>query len=186
MNNKAHVMLDGKKINLRALEEEDLSILKDWRNKKHVRKTTREYKLLNMLNQKKWFEFIHDQNPPRDIIFGIVDKKLKLIGFTALTYIDWKNRQAEISIYFAKENWQKTFEGESAINLIMEYGFKELNLHRLWVEIFSLSKENIKLFTKLKFVKEGTLRDKVWRDGKWWDAHIYSMLSNDFKKIHPS
>ena len=134
-------MLEGKEVSLRALEEEDLSVLKNWRNRKHVRKTTREYKLLNMINQKKWFELIHTQNPPRDIIFGIVDKKLKLVGFTALTYIDWKNRNAEISIYFAKENWQDTLQGKNALNLIIEYGFKELNLHRLWVEIFALSKE---------------------------------------------
>ena len=67
------------------------------------------------------------------------------------------------------------------MKLIMEYGFNELNLHRLWVEIFSLSNENIKLFTELKFVKEGTLRDKVWRDGKWWDSHIYSMIMTDYQ-----
>ncbi|MBT3409031.1 GNAT family N-acetyltransferase [Candidatus Woesearchaeota archaeon] len=175
-------MLEGKEVSLRALEEEDLSVLKNWRNRKHVRKTTREYKLLNMINQKKWFELIHTQNPPRDIIFGIVDKKLKLVGFTALTYIDWKNRNAEISIYFAKENWQDTLQGKNALNLIIEYGFKELNLHRLWVEIFALSKENIKLYTKLKFVKEGVLRDKVWRDGKWWDSYIYSMILSDYQK----
>lgn len=177
-------MLEGKEVSLRALEEEDLSVLKNWRNRKHVRKTTREYKLLNMINQKKWFELIHTQNPPRDIIFGIVDKKLKLVGFTALTYIDWKNRNAEISIYFAKENWQNTIQATDTLNLIMEYGFKELNLHRLWVEIFSLSKENIILFTKHKFVKEGILRDKVWRDGKWWDSQIYSMIVDDYLKIY--
>jgi RimJ/RimL family protein N-acetyltransferase len=177
-------MLEGKVVNLRSLEEEDLSILKNWRNKKHVRKTTREFKLLNMINQKKWFEYIHDQNPPKDIMFGIINKKLKLIGFTALTYVDWKNRHAEISIYFAKENWQNTIQATDTLNLIMEYGFKELNLHRLWVEIFSLSKENIILFTKHKFVKEGILRDKVWRDGKWWDSQIYSMIVDDYLKIY--
>ena len=70
------------------------------------------------------------------------------------------------------------------MKLIMEYGFNELNLHRLWVEIFSLSKENIILFTKHKFVKEGILRDKVWRDGKWWDSQIYSMIVDDYLKIY--
>lgn len=175
-------MIDGKYVNLRALEENDLDTLRNWRNKKHVRKTTREYKLLNMINQKKWFEFVSNQNPPRDIIFGIVNKKLKLIGFTALTYIDWKNRNSEISIYFSRENWQATKESRDALNLILEYGFKELNLHRLWVEIFSLAEENITLYEKMKFKKEGTFRDKVWRDGKWWDSFIYSKLSHEFSK----
>jgi len=63
---------------------------------------------------------------------------------------------------------------------IIEYGFEELNLHRLWVEIFEISKENITLFEKLKFVKEGVLRDKVWREGKWWNSIIYSKLSTEY------
>ena len=175
-------MLAGKKVSLRALEEDDLSILLNWRNKKHIRKTTREYKLLNMINQKKWFDSIHSKNPPQDIIFGIIDKKLKLIGFSGLTYIDWKNRHSEISIYFAKEGWQKSPEGKEALKLIINYGFNELNLHRLWVEIFAIAKANIYLYENMNFTKEGTLRDKVWRDGKWWDSYIYSKLSHEFSK----
>ena len=57
-------MFEGKLVSLRALEKEDLSILKEWRNTLHVRKSTREYKLLNMINQKNWFESIHQSNPP--------------------------------------------------------------------------------------------------------------------------
>ena len=65
-------MFEGKSVSLRALEKEDLEILKEWRNSKHVRKSTREYKLLNMINQKNWFESIHQLNPPREIMFGIL------------------------------------------------------------------------------------------------------------------
>ena len=68
-------MFEGKLVSLRALEKEDLSILKEWRNTLHVRKSTREYKLLNMINQKNWFESIHQSNPPKEIMFGILDKK---------------------------------------------------------------------------------------------------------------
>jgi RimJ/RimL family protein N-acetyltransferase len=169
-------------VSLRALEKEDLSILKEWRNSSHVRKSTREYKLLNMINQKNWFESIHQSNPPKEIMFGILNKRKKLIGVTGLTYIDWKNRNSEISIYFSTKNWQTKPDAKETINLILEYGFEELNLHRLYVEIFSLMKENIKLFTQMKFIKEGELRDKVWRENKWWNTVIFSKLSSEYKK----
>ena len=174
-------MLEGKLVLLRALEKEDLSTLRDWRNSLHVRKSTREYKLLNMINQKNWFESIHQLNPPREIMFGILDKRKKLIGVTGLTYIDWKNRHSEISIYFSKKDWQLRPEAKEAINLIMEYGFEELNLNRLYVEIFELMKENIKLFRQMKFVEEGKLRQKVWRNNKWWNTIIYSKLADEYK-----
>jgi RimJ/RimL family protein N-acetyltransferase len=177
------VVLEGKYVKLRALEKEDLSKLRQWRNSKFVRKTTREFRLLNMINQENWFESIHLNNPPKEIMFGVINKKGELIGVTGLTYIDWKNRHAEISIYLNKEKWQETKEAHDIITVITEYGFGELNMHRLWAEIFSLATENIKLFERMKFVREGVLRQKLWRDRKWWDSILYSKLSNEHKNV---
>jgi len=173
-------MFEGKFVKLRSLEEDDLPTLKLWRNLRHMRKSAREYRLLNLLNQKNWFKSIHSNNPPQEIMFGILNKKNKLIGVTGLTYIDWKNRHSEISIYMSKPGWQKTKEAHETLVLLMNYAFAELNLKRLWVEIFATTLENVRLFKKMKFVLEGTLRQKLWRDGKWWNSFIYSKLSDEF------
>lgn len=175
-------MLEGKLIKLRALEEDDLPRLRDWRNNKDIRIMTREYRLLNMINQKKWFETTHKENPPSAIMFGILNKKSKLIGVCGLTYIDWKNKHAEISCYIAQNNWQKSNEVVDTLNVLMKYGFEELNLHRLWAEIFSIAEKNIELFVKMKFVNEGRLRQKLWRNGKWWDSFIFSKLSTEYQR----
>ena len=173
-------MFEGKFVNLRALEKEDLETLRNWRNLKHIRKSTREYRLLNMIHQKEWFEFIHKENPPKFIMFGVSNKKNKLIGVCGLTYIDWKNRNSEISIYLSFENWQKKKEATEVLKLILEYGFGELNMNRLWVEIYGNMQENIQLFKKMKFLEEGKLRQKVWRNKKWWDSFIYSKLAREY------
>ncbi len=172
-------MIEGKYVNLRALEDSDLIMLKKWRNDKRNRIHTREYRLLNMINQKNWFESIHAENPPKVIMFGATNKKHDLIGVCGLTYIDWKNKHAEISIILSLKDWQTTKEAKDTISLLIDYGFGELNMHRLWVEIFATIPENIKLFEQMKFVKEGTLRDKLWRNGKWHNSFIYSRLAND-------
>jgi len=171
-------MIVDKYVNLRSLEEEDLPILKKWRNNKSTRIHTREFRLLNMINQKQWFQSIHKENPPKFIMFGINNKKNKLIGVCGLTYIDWKNRHAEISIILSQEKWQRTKEAKNTIDILTKYGFGELNLHRLWVEIFETAPENIKLFEKMNFVKEGKLREKLWRGNKWHNSFIYSKLLN--------
>jgi len=175
-------MIEGSTINLRALETNDLKILKDWRNDKKNRIHTREFRLLNMINQKKWFESIHLDNPPKFMMFGIVTKKQKLIGVCGLTYIDWKNRHAEISIIIFKNKWQKLSETKEVIKLLTNYAFDEMNMHRLWVEIFDTIPDSIKLFESMKFIKEGTLRQKLWRNGKWWDSQIYSKLISNKRK----
>ena len=68
-------MIEGKYVNLRALEIEDLEIHKKWRNDKINRRHTREYRLLNMINQKEWFEFVSKDNPPKNIMFGVTSKQ---------------------------------------------------------------------------------------------------------------
>ena len=135
-----------------------------------------------MINQKKWFEKIQNENPPISLMFGIQNNKNKLIGVCGLTYIDWKNKHAEISCYLNSVNWQKTKEARDTIHIILKYGFEELNLHRIWAEIFSTAQESITLFNKMGFVREGVLRQKLWRDRKWWDSHIYSKLFSEFNK----
>ena len=172
-------MFEGKSINLRALETEDLEVLKKWRNDPINRNHTREYRLLNMINQRDWFEMIHKDNPPKFLMFGVVNKQKKLIGICGLTYIDWKNRHCEISIILYLKNWQKTKQGKETISLLEKFGFGELNMHRLWVEIFDTIPENVKLFESLNFIREGILRDKLWRNKKWHDSYIYSKLSTD-------
>lgn len=172
-------MLEGNHIKLRAIEYEDLPILKNWRNSKFINIATREYRILNMFNQKNWYESIHNDNPPKFIMFGIENKKNKLIGICGLTYIDWKNRNAEVSIYIGSKNWQKLKEAKDALRILETYGFGELNLHRLWAEIFDISPNNIKLFESMNFLKEGIFRDKLWRQGKWHDSYLYSKLSTN-------
>ena len=172
-------MFEGKNVNLRSLEIDDLDILKKWRNDKIVRNHTREYRSLNMINQKQWFKMIHRDNPPKFLMFGVTDKRKKLVGVCGLTYIDWKNRHCEISIILYLKNWQKTKEAKETISLLINYGFGELNMRRLWVEIFDTIPENIKLFESLNFHREGILRDKLWRQRKWHNSYIYSKLSTD-------
>jgi|TARA_B100000408_G_C10306833_1_gene227028 RimJ/RimL family protein N-acetyltransferase len=172
-------VFEGKNVNLRSLEIDDLGILKKWRNDKITRNHTREYRLLNMINQKHWFETIHKDNPPKFLMFGVTDKRKKLVGVCGLTYIDWKNRHCEISIILYLKNWQKTKEAKETISLLINYGFGELNMRRLWVEIFDTIPENIKLFESLNFHREGILRDKLWRQKKWHNSYIYSKLSTD-------
>ena len=172
-------MFKGKNMNLRSLEIEDLETLKKWRNEPSNRIHTREYRLLNMINQEEWFEMIHKDNPPKVLMFGVTDKHEKLIGVCGLTYIDWKNRHCEISIILYLKNWQKTKFAKETISLLEKYGFEELNMRRLWVEIFDTIPQNIKLFESLNFVREGVLRDKLWRNRKWHNSYIYSKLSTD-------
>ena len=49
-------MIKGKKVGLRAIEQTDLELLKNWRNNPAFRRNFREVRELNTYNQEMWFE----------------------------------------------------------------------------------------------------------------------------------
>ena len=80
------MLIDGKFVHLRALEEIDLSKLKELRNMSNVRKHTREYKLLSMINQKEWFKSLFLENPPKNIMFTVLNKSKLSIGICLVNF----------------------------------------------------------------------------------------------------
>jgi len=172
-------MIRGKRVRFRAIEREDLPRLRDWRNQPEIRTRTREYRLLSMTNQETWFDRLHDDRST--VMFAVEDEKGKMIGVVGLTYIDWKNRRAEVSIYIGEGAAQGKGYGSDALRTIVRYGFHTVNLHKLYAEIFAFNEPSVKLFEKAGFKLDGTKREDQYVNGKYWDTHVYSILAREFK-----
>ncbi|MBI2627903.1 MAG: GNAT family N-acetyltransferase [Candidatus Niyogibacteria bacterium] len=178
-------MIKSKLVGLRAVEREDLSMLKDWRNIPKFRKNFREFRELNLDNQKKWFEniVVGSQN---DFMFIIERLKDKLsVGVCGLVYINWISRSADLSFYIGLNEEYIDTKGYAleAAKLLLDYGFNNLNLHKIWMELYEFDKKKIDFFTKkLNFKKDGELRDNCFKEGKYWNSHIYSLLNKEYKK----
>lgn len=173
-------MIESKLIRLRAIEKEDLKQLRNWRNEPEIKKFTREYRELSMQNQLQWLDSLaSDKNT---IMFAVETKKGKLVGCTGLTYIDWKNSRAEVSIYIGDKNYKGKGYGTDTLKTLIKYGFEELNLHLLFGEIFEYNKANIGLFEKCGFKKDGVLRHRLYRDRKYWNSIIYSILDKEWQQ----
>lgn len=179
-------MLIGNKVVLRALSEEDLPKLMVWRNLPEFKRNFREYRELNMTMQKNWYDkcVVGDRNT---IMFAICDKQTgELWGCCGLCYINWVQRNADISLYIGYKNSYIDDDGiaKEACQLMFDYGFNELNLHKVWTELYAYDSKKIEFYTKeFGFIRDGILRDNHYMDGKWWDSHIYSMLDNSYRNI---
>jgi len=174
-------MLKKDGILLREIRYDDLKQLKDWRNSDYIRPFVREFKPLSMVNQKKWFESLCDSN---NIMFAIEDvRNVGLIGCCGLTYINWKDGNAEVSIYIGKKDWQGKGNATKALRLLLEYGFNELRLYRIFATIFEYNEKSIKFFEKNGFKFEGKHRGARFWNGKYYNEHMYSILSNEWKDV---
>ena len=175
-------MLVGEKVSLHAVENEDLNQLKDWRNNTEFRKHFREYRELNMRQQEIWFEekVVKD---PTTLMFSI--RRLEdnqLLGCCGFVYINWVHRHADLSLYIG---WREAYidkkgYAEESCKLLLDYGFNELCLNKVWTEIYEFDKKKKTLYDKFSFKQDGLLRQNYWYDNKWWDSRILSLLSSEY------
>ncbi|MGJ8591435.1 MAG: GNAT family N-acetyltransferase [Aquaticitalea sp.] len=177
-------MIKGKSIGLRAVEKEDLPLFRDWRNLTDFRRNFREVRELSLTDQEAWFESLQ-KTKHFNYMFAIVDLKTnEAIGAAGLLYINWINRSADFSFYIGKDNHYIDDKGiaEEAATLLIDYGFNNLNLNKIWMELYEFDAKKIDFFTKkFNFKQDGVLRQNCFEDGKYWDSVIISLLNQDHK-----
>jgi len=110
-------------------------------------------------------------------MYGIRDGN-NLVGVCGLTSIDWVNRRAEFSLYIASE-YQGNGYGEAALRLLVEHGFNVLNLNSIWGEAFD-GNPAINMFKKVGFIEEGRRRQFYFREGKYIDAILFSLMRSEY------
>lgn len=159
-------------VNLRQIEQEDLKQLRDWRNLDELRQFFREYRLLNMVDQQKWFDYITTCSDVE--MFGVVVND-SLIGICGLTHISWVNRTSEVSILLAPE-CQRQGTGAQVLELLAHKAFNEFNLHRLWAEIYAFNTVSVRLFETAGYKREGVLHNHIFKNGTHHDSLIYGLL----------
>jgi len=174
-------MIKGKKVGLRAVEKEDLPFLRDWRNIVEFRKNFREVRELSLTDQEAWFD--HLQNTKHiNYMFTVIDlDSKKPIGAAGLLYINWIIRSADFSFYIGDENKYIGNDGiaKEAAKLLIDYGFNNLNMNKIWMELYEYDTEKINFFTnEFNFKHDGLLRENCFEDGRYWDSHIISLLKN--------
>lgn len=175
-------MLKGKKIYLDTVEPDDLEQLRKWRNLPNFRKYFREYQEINSDMQKKWYDakVVNDNST---LMFAIRDNKTQeLLGCCGLCYINWVHRNSDLSLYIGKDDSYIDDEGiaEEACQLLFDYGFKELNLKKIWTELYEFDNKKIELYQKLGMTIDGTWRDQYFYDGKWWDSKLLEIVSEEW------
>jgi len=174
-------MIKGKKIKLEAVNEESLEEFRNWRNNPLLRRYFREYREISKEMQKKWFneKVLKDD---KQVNFEIRDlNSNKLIGHCGLYYIHWVCSHAEFGIYIGDPHYRNGGYGSDALRTLVRYGFEELNLHRIWCEVYD-NNQALEVYKHLGFVYEGLMRENYYSEGRYWDSHILGMLREDYDK----
>ena len=171
----------GAKVYLRGLEKEDLAAIVGWINDSEVTRymVMGERPAHIELLTEEWEAQIRNHN---EIVFAVCDKKKGVMAGTAGLYsINWIARSAEFRIFMGdKKIWNKGMGTETA-SLIIEYGFEKLNLNKIWLGVNEENKGALRSYEKAGFVKEGVLRQEVFRNNRYYDAVRMSVLRKEYE-----
>jgi len=172
------VIIKYEDITLRAIEESDLELLKAMINDPEIENMTGGYSYpVSTYQQKKWFESILDR---QDELRLIIDtKEHGAIGVVMLTDIDWKNRTAQFHFKIVSQ-WRGKGYGTKAAKALVKYAFEQLNLHCIYSYVLEYNIASQRVKEKCGFKKEGVLRERVYKNGKYHNVVVWSILKGEF------
>ena len=106
----------------------------------------------------------------------------QLAGNAGLFHLEWAGRCAEFGIFIGdKSRWDKGY-GTEVLQLILLHAFDSLNLNRVFLRVFATNARAIRSYEKAGMIREGTMRQAIFRHGKYIDVHIMSILRSEWLK----
>lgn len=166
----------GEKIYLRALEIEDVNGFYHWLNDQEVsRYTSHGVFPVTREDEEKWLSDVTKNK--NTIVLAIIDKKTDIhIGNCAIQKINWIARHGEFAIIIGEKKFWGKGIGTEVAKLLIGHAFKSLNLNKVWLGVNAQNKGAVRSFEKAGFVREGVLRQEIYRNGRYYDVVRMSIL----------
>lgn len=166
------------RVYLRALEPDDYKTSVNWRNDDSITSLLggRKY-FVSAEIERQWVLNTINQNKDIKLAVCTVNDNL-YIGNVYLTDIDYINRKASSHILIGNHEYWKSGYGTEAMNLLIDYAFNHLNLHRLEAHVLEDNIGSQKMHEKLGYIREGVLRKSVYKNGCYKSQIVYGFLKS--------
>jgi RimJ/RimL family protein N-acetyltransferase len=178
-----HDFLSGQLVELTPVTlENDLPLWEKW---DHDSEYQRQLNLsparcVSSVSMKKWFE----KEPSEAALFSIRERQEgKVIGFVELDGYEWSARTAWVGIAIGEAEYRGKGYGTEAMNLLLKFAFRALNLHRVNLNVFDFNKRAIRSYEKSGFHYEGTSRECIYKEDQRWDVLNMGILQRDWEAL---
>lgn len=89
---------------------------------------------------------------------------------------DVYKRSAEIGYFIGEEHWGQGI-ATHAVQLIVAYGFEQLDIHRIYAGVFSYNSASKKVLEKAGFDFEGASKEAIYKNGQLYDELRFAILN---------
>ena len=177
---KVFPFIEGERIYLGPSNIDNIHLYTKWMNDPQLRKYARYDMPQTVEEVKKLFELTKEE-AKREIFFEIWHRKNKKpIGFVGFIRIDWFTRNAHIFYLVGDTDYWGQDIATEAGKLVVNYGFGELNLHKITARTFFPNKAALRLAEKIGFKHEITLKKDAYIDGEYVDLLNYVIFKDEW------
>ena len=165
--------MEGRAVNLRIMEREDLPILQEWDNDPEFMGEYEELRQETRTDLEKTYDNLKDAQ-----WFFVQKNDGTKIGYAA----HFKAAGETELGYFIVPNERKKGYVSEAIKMIVDYLFLSRDIVRIQAKADPENLASWKALEKAGFKREGLLRKTFYCRGKWRDDYIYSILREEWKE----
>jgi UDP-4-amino-4,6-dideoxy-N-acetyl-beta-L-altrosamine N-acetyltransferase len=160
-------------ISLNSIRSEDSETLFRWINDPQVVRLNAPYRPIHWANHNEWVRSLAGAN--NKVVFAIRASD-RLVGVLQLIDVDPIHRSAELTIRLGNEADRGRGYGSQALKLAIDYAWRDLNLHRVWLRVFQNNGRAIQAYKNAGFQEEGLMREAAYIDGSYVDMIVMAVL----------
>jgi len=168
----------GKLVELSPLTNADSEVMLRWINDRDLVLLSSAFRPVDEAGHRAWFESIRRR--PDVVIFGIrAVEDGQLIGSCQLLGVSSTHRKAELQIRIGEAAARGRGYGSEAVELLLDFAFNDLNLHRVELTVIAGNEPAIKTYLAAGFVQEGAQREAAFIDGRYVDLILMAILRDE-------
>ncbi|WP_429375543.1 GNAT family N-acetyltransferase [Paenibacillus sp. DS2015] len=81
------------------------------------------------------------------------------------------------------DKWQNKGFGTDAMNTLTSFIFNYIHINKIKLQVFSFNSNAIRSYEKCHFIKEGILRNEIFRFGSFHDIYLFGLLREEWDKF---
>ena len=165
---------------VRRPEPDDLPALYEQKNDPEIANLLGGFTIgYSMADLADWLEY-HRKNR-NEALWVIADRESNNCwGHVGLYNIDHRIRCAEFAIMIGHRSAWGQGVGRKCTQFVLEYGFEDLNLNRIYLSVLATNERAINLYLKIGFREEGKLEQAQYKGGCYVDVVLMRILRKEY------
>lgn len=169
---------------LRPAERSDIPLFVEWFNDWRTSRTLGLRAPLSVPLEEQWFDrMLADQGKSGYHFVACLLDDDRPIGTVGLFELDLLDGGAGLGISIGRESDRGRGHGTDMLRALLAFGFGQLRLERIWLDVYAMNPGARRVYERVGFTLEGTLRHAIFREGRYVDVHRMSILADEWRAV---